>query len=328
MILRGVTSGHDVNFVRFVFCSAGIRNFFATYDRYWYTRLGLADWQGAIFQSKTSTQAARRGNMPIDPRTLRPKEWKPDCVRVYPSPDKLVTMNAVGLSGPGFPDLLSRGQWQPRTWPFVISVAAESKTSSGIATELGELSQGLLKAKPGFHAPFAVTLNVTCAHIGHDRANMVVEALAGLEALQVLRVPVVLNLNALVAPATAAELIKHPACAALSLTNTIPFGQRPDRIDWVGLFGSMTSPLSHLGGGSLSGPPLLLLVEEWLKDFRANHNETFPIIAGGGVFSVADALRLCRAGASAIFLGTVAMYRPWRVQPIIKAVNAYFEERR
>lgn len=314
----------------YVFNASGARNFFGAYDSYWHSR--LANWEGATFQSKTATLASRmdpakkRGNMAIDPHTLRPKEWKPACIKVYPR--RQVTLNAVGLAGPGFPDLLGRGQWQQRTRPLLISVAAEAKTPADITAELGELARVFLRALPYFRAPVAVVQNVTCPNLGHAQANVVAEALAGLEALQALKRPIILNINVLVKPAVAAELAKHPACAGFSLTNTVPFGQLPDRIDWVGLFGGLTSPLQHLGGGGLSGPPLLALVEEWLQDFRTNYNPTFPIMAGGGIFSPPDGLRLARAGADALFIGTMSMYHPLRVQPTIMAANAYFQERR
>ncbi|MBI1961440.1 MAG: hypothetical protein HYS45_01925 [Parcubacteria group bacterium] len=319
VILQGLNLGSAVN-------ASGGRNFFGTFDQYWHGR--FADWLNSTFQSKTSTLAERmdparkRGNMPIDSRTLRPKEWKPTCIKAYPR--RHLTLNAVGLSGPGFPALLDRGEWQQRTQPFLISVAAESEDPAGITAELDELSETLLAQKHGFRAPFVLVLNVTCPNLGtHSQAKVMVQAYAGLESLEAVRVPILLNLSVLVTPAAAAGIADHGACYGFCLTNTIPFGRLPERIDWEGLFGSVTSPLHAFGGGGLSGPPLLPLVEEWLKDFRANHSETFPIIAGGGVFSVEDALRLLRAGADAISLGTVAMYHPFRVQPIIQAVNQF-----
>jgi dihydroorotate dehydrogenase len=122
-------------------------------------------------------------------------------------------------------------------------------------------------------------------------------------------------------PAVAAQI------AALSdfltATNTVAFGKLPDKIDWVKLFGSTQSPLANVGapgGGGLSGRPLLPLVLEWIRAVRALGVKT-PIIGGGGILSSQDALDVLAAGASAVFIGCVSMFRPWRVAKIIRTVN-------
>ena len=58
-----------------------------------------------------------------------------------------------------------------------------------------------------------------------------------------------------------------------------------------------------------------------LVSFRQLDTAT-PIIGGGGILSCDDADVILRAGANAISLGCVSMLRPWRVQSIIKHVNA------
>ena len=202
MKIRGIELGHVCN-------SSGCRNFFGRRDQYWHSR--LANWEGSTFQSKTSTLLARmnpsegRGNMPIDPETLRPTEWKPACIKVYPF--HRVTLNAVGLSGPGFPALIARGEWQRRTRPIFISVGAESRTASDIATEMAEIAKVLLKEMTYFNAPVVLVQNVSCPNIGHDQSNVVTDARAGLEPLRAVGVSIFLNLNVLLAPAAAATIM-------------------------------------------------------------------------------------------------------------------------
>jgi dihydroorotate dehydrogenase len=129
------------------------------------------------------------------------------------------------------------------------------------------------------------------------------------------------KLNALVSPHLAAKLASHDVCDAIVCSNTIPWGQLPNQIDWERLFGTDTSPLASLGGGGLSGKPLLPIVEDWIRAARASGLRK-PIVGGGGVLSSGDADRLIDAGASAIELGSVSILRPWRVAGIIRHVNA------
>ena len=311
-----------VNLVN-VFCAPGARNFDG--NGYWHSR--YSNWTGSTFVAKTTTVEPRmdpekgRGNMRLNPRTLQPVDFLPSCIKVYPRSQS--TLNSVGLSGPGLKDLLDRGFWQTWEKPFMISVAPESKEPADIITELGIFSRMLLKELPRFLSPVVVILNVTCPNIGHGQKNIITEGLAGLEALSPLRLPIFLNLNVLVDPSVAYMFSQNPVCRGLFLTNSIPFGRMPERIPWEKLFGK-TSPLQKFGGGGLSGPMLLPIVEDWLINFRKNYSPFFPVIAGGGVFSPEDGLRLCKAGASGIFIGTMSMHRPWRVQPTIQAVNDYF----
>ena len=113
----------------------------------------------------------------------------------------------------------------------------------------------------------------------------------------------------------------HPGCDAIIMSNTIPWGQLPDRIDWKGLFGTDVSPVAKYGGGGLSGKPLLPIVTDWIRGARVK-GVVKPIVAGGGILSKADADRMLDAGADAVELGSVAFLRPWRVQGIINHVNA------
>ena len=124
--------------------------------------------------------------------------------------------------------------------------------------------------------------------------------------------------------ADARAIAEHPACDGLCVSNTIPWGEMADRIDWRGLYGTR-SPLERFGGGGLSGAPLLPLVAEWLADAR-REGIAVPINAGGGILKPADVGVLHRAGASSVFVGTIAMLRGWRLARTIRRANRTFAQ--
>ncbi len=98
----------------------------------------------------------------------------------------------------------------------------------------------------------ALQINFSCPNVGLDTAHLVDEVGETLNESQKLGIATMIKLNALV-PVEAAHLMTaHAGCDALVMSNTIPWGQLPDRIDWKGLFGSDTSPIAKYGGGGLS----------------------------------------------------------------------------
>ena len=314
LMLRGIPLGPVVN-------ASGARNFFC---QGWGWRSCLTNWSGSTFVAKTTTLEPRTGNMPLR-QDLQPKDFLPKCI-VFKWLAGAV-LNAVGLSGPGARALLASGQCQTRQQPFVISFAA---VKGSMEERLGETAQFVALLKrflPGFQAPIALEINFSCPNLGlhgdsSNQALLVVEILTSLEIASLLGIPLIVKINALITPQNANAIAQSPYCDALTVSNTIPWGQLTDDIPWVELFGSSVSPLQKYGGGGLSGKPILPVVRRWLKNFR-KINWQAPIIAGGGIFSSQDALGLKTFGANAFALGVVGTLRPWRVQKIIRAVNAW-----
>ena len=72
-----------------------------------------------------------------------------------------------------------------------------------------------------------------------------------------------------------------------------------------------------MGGGGLSGPILLPYVIKWIEDFR-KLDKTMPVKACGGIFSADNVDEVVNAGADAIEIGTVKLFRPHRIKGIIK----------
>ena len=322
MQMRGVEWGN-------VFNASGARGF--QREGYWFHRLarfaGLR-YDGATFVTKTTTLMPRRGNMDLDEQ-LRPLHLVPDCIVVKPL--RGVVLNAVGLSGPGarvlidrwrHADLKEKKQKGQFLGQMVVSFMAVERTMQDRITEAASfLTMFEPFVKDNGTSFTALQLNFSCPNTAIDHgAELATEVKAVLDKAAGLGVPIMLKLNALVAPEEACALASHEACDAVVCSNTIPWGKLPDRIDWHGLFGSVHSPLVKYGGGGLSGKPLLPIVEQWIRA-AMKCGMRKPIVGGGGILSKRAAYRLIDAGASAVELGSVSILRPWRVAGIIAAVN-------
>lgn len=310
----------DIDFGK-VWNAAGARNFSGEgYWQHWpWWPLGLR-WAGATFVSKTCTRYPQRGNMPL--RFTQPRELKPACIKI--NYRKKSVLNAVGLSNPGIAALLHTGRWQRWTEPFLISVTSVASPLHERMLEISEIARVLARARAEFSAPFGLEVNVSCPNTHLDFRDTLQETRIYLDILRssLEGVPLIPKLNVLIDVETAADLAAHPACNAITVSNTLPYGSLPDRVNWPGLFGKV-SPLASLGGGGLSGEPLHAPVLGWLLEAR-RRGFPRPLVAGGGIMEAGDAAAFFGAGAAAVQLGSVAIVRPWRVQRMID--NVLFNE--
>src|SRR3989338_70383 len=156
--LRGVP------FLR-VFQMSGATNFFGegyAFHRLW-KHLGM-DWSRTTFVAKTTTLLSRAGNMPLQRNGITPQEWCPKCI--IAKPRQGVTLNAVGLSGPGTHTLLTRGSWQLRNEPFWISFMPVTETPQKRHRELVAFRNLLSARMAEFRSPFGLQLNLSCPNVG------------------------------------------------------------------------------------------------------------------------------------------------------------------
>lgn len=306
-----------------VWDASGLRGFFG--EGYWFHRLipGLS-FKDATFVSKTVTTFPNAGNMAMT-EDYAPQRLFPDCIYV----DLLrgITLNSVGLSGPGFMRLLDTGRWAQIEEPFFISWMPIAKDEQDIRNEALEFVRFLQRfGHLMLWRQIGIQLNVSCPNVGADLQAVAAKADMLLTILEALRLPIIVKLNLLVPPETAAQIAKHPACMGISITNTAPFGTVLPKEEWLRLFPD-GSPLRKrndaYGDGGLSGPFLLPYVLRWIKEFRY-YNSSTHVNAGGGIWRADDVDRLKKAGADSIFIGTVAMHRPWRVRGIIKRAHKVF----
>lgn len=325
MKLRGIEFGN-------VLGASGAQGFFG--EGYWFHRFwkpfGL-DFTGMTFVAKTTTLNGREGNMPMQEDGITPREFMPRCIfpnfsRVKNIPISIrmflngLMLNAVSLSGPGAEPLLETGRWQDLTERFFISVMSVARTAEERILEIRSFVKKLAQYMPDFKSKFGLQINISCPNVGLNIDELVYEAETHLDIASELEVALMPKFNVLTPVTVAKQIAEHPSCDALCISNTIPWGKLPERINWKKLFGTDVSPLAEFGGGGLSSWPLLPLVEEWVREAR-KIGIIMPINAGGGMLAPRDVNTLARAGASSVFLGSIASLRPWRVKATIRYAN-------
>ena len=316
MKLRGIDYGNILG-------ASGVQGFFG--EGYPFHRLlgPLGpDFTGMGFVAKTTTLYKNQGNMPLT-KDYEPKELKPRCI--WLSPWRMTPLNVVGLSGPGAQELLNRFKWQGRAEPFTISFMPIGGTLEERLEETRRFTAVLKRHLDMFRGKVCLQINITCPNVGLDTAKLVAEITQLLDIAAELGIPLVPKLNLLVPPKTAVEISKHPACDAICTTNSIPFGKMENEIRWGKIFPN-GSPLKQRGfkEGGLSGPYLLPLVAQWIdRAYEAGMEK--PMNVGGGIMHSSYIEYLMeyglRPGIDSVFIGSVAMLRPWRVQGIIKHAN-------
>ncbi len=318
MKLRGIDFGR-------VHLASGTGGFKCDGSEYWLHRIPYLrpDFTGATKTTKTVTLHERNtqngANMDIDDE-LRPTEVFPSCIAV--NPILCCAVNAVGLTNKGLRAHLDMGIWQEWTKPFFLSLMATGATLSERMREWEQMDQILLEYKNGFNAPVAIQRNLSCPNAGVNikSSTLIKESEYALEGGSVLGWPQVPKFNVWQLPIEAAmEIGSNENCDALLFSNTIPWGDLPRWLRLVS-FGTLFSPLRWRGikqDGGYSGPFLLPQVEKMVRELRA-HGFEKPIIVCGGITKPKHVNRVCNARADAYEFATVAMLRPWRVQPIIQ----------
>lgn len=322
MRLRGIDFRPVMN-------ASGAQGFFGEgypFHRYW-KWLGLT-WENCGFVAKTTTMEARlsptegKGNMALKKDGITPLEFCPKCIMV--NFRKGVVLNAVGLSGPGAPGLFCHEKWQQRRGEnFWLSFMSVQRTAADRLEEAREFAALAGRCIGAFSSEVGLEVNFSCPNVGLDSSHLLQEVGQGLDVFGPMRTPIAVKLNALVPPRVAAEIAQHEECNAITMGNTIPWGQIPDWIDWRQLFGSDVSPLVRLGGGGLSGWPLLPIVCDWIREARG-YGLAKPIVACGGIDSIEAVQKVRKAGASGMQVGCVGILRPWRMHGILGYGNQVF----
>ncbi|HVE80643.1 MAG TPA: hypothetical protein VNA68_00665 [Candidatus Dormibacteraeota bacterium] len=306
-----------------VFCAPGARGFGGEgYPFHKAARLLGMTWKGTTFVAKTMTMRACIGNLPLKGDGMTPKEKRPRSVVVKPFSGHV--LNAAGLSNPGAAWLFSRAGWNNLTEPFVLSFMAAEETPEARMNELNQfvtVFEHYLYALSDFQAPVALQLNFGCPNMSFRADALLDEIREMLELASGLSIPLIANFSPVTPEQVVAQTASHPACDALWIANTVPWGY--PEIDWQRIFGTEASPLREQGfeqSGGLSGPACLPLTAALVKKAR-EYGISKPIVAGNGIQRAEDVLLLKDVGADAIALGIVGMVRPWRMRGIIRTAN-------
>lgn len=278
----------------------------------------MFSFSGMTFVGKTITADFQKGNMSAAIENF----CIPECVKV--NFRRGVVLNAVGLSNPGANEVFMKKKLQEIKAPFMLSYAAVGKTWIERRKETERFAVNYLMHRNEFKAKHGLQIDFTCPNITTEKGNFVDEAMATLRILEVMDIPLMPKLSVLTSMRDALHISQHEACDGICVTNSLPWGSYPDKINWPKYFGTDESPLAKFGGGALSGKPLLKLVKDWVVAARI-HGIKKPINAGGGIFGTQGVQTLCEAGADSVFIGSVAILRPWRVQRIIKYAHEIME---
>ncbi len=325
MNLRGIEFGS-------VFGASGVTGFFsgAEYPHHKiYKKLFRKkfNFEGMTHVSKTATAFKHKGHTRLANDGYSVKRLFPSSVYFLLALFNIL-LNAIGLSGPGIKFLLNLGIWQRWTKPFVISLMAVGKTKEERLKEWRNIVSHLKEET--FSTSYAVQPNFSCPNQENKQEELMGEVFEVLDILGELNVPIIPKFNLLLRPEKVKEVMQHPQCDAVCMSNTIPYGDLkgliPDRV--LNII-RLTSWLKKYGGGGLSGKYLYPLLTDWLR--RAKKTEMpKPIIACGGIsrrkhiYELWDRFSLVEG----VSIGTVAITRPWRVKKMIDYGNRRFKMHR
>lgn len=305
-----------------VYLSSGSENYFG---QGWDAQKYLDYFPGAgknnaIKIYRTATIPGMTGNMPLK-KNLQPRELFPSCIKV--SFRHASTLNAVGLSGPPFLELLEKGEWQKKTEPFGLSIMSVGDREEIRLRETELLVKILLDCKRVFQADFFVEKNYTCPNTKHKTEALINETQKDSEKLAPLQAAGIMTgakLNIFAETSLVKKIQKTGIFSFITNSNSIPWNDLPDSIKKK-CFGSLVSPLAKYGGGGFSGPDILPAVLKWIEKQR-EAGINMPIIASNGIQTARDVLAVRDAGGSGVQLGIVKIVRPHRRQRIIDCANS------
>lgn len=315
MILRNINFGGALG-------ASGVTGYYSG-EEYKYHELYKKFIPGFSFENmaevaKTFTFGAHEGNTKLAADNYSVAEWFPDSIKAFPFHGAF--LNAVGLSNPGAKFLIEKNKWQQLTKPFMLSFMAIGRSREERLEETRQFVNLLLLHKKDFKAPFALQMNFSCPNVDHHQIELLLEVSDALDIAGELDIPIVPKFNLLISADEAKDISSHQFCDAICVSNTIPYGTLPEKINWKKIVGAK-SPLAKYNGGGLSGKPLFPILCDWLKevDDIGIHK---PILACGGIMSVGDVVTVSDFDyVTGISIGSVAIRYPWRVQSMIRMAN-------
>ena len=191
------------------------------------------------------------------------------------------------------------------------------------------LARGIAFRRGRFHHKPIVVMNISCPNTGEAIACIGDDVRRMLGVFDWEGLDVVVKVAVTMPVEQALEIARHPNCAGIHVTNTIPWSELPEDIlrrvfpdCWDEDLEEWVSPLAEFGGGGYSGKDLLPMVARWVYSARQMGMET-SIIAGGGIFSGDDVFHLRSAGADVVSVASPVILRPWKIPGIVVAAWLY-----
>ena len=302
----------------------GMSGFLNFYGQGWpyhrILRIFGINFKSVTFVSKTVTLLPCVGNMPLK-KNLMPVELMPKSV--YQNFLHKYALNAVSLSGPGAREIISSPILRQKEKPFQLSFMSIASTETERLSEFGEFIKILSQEYPNYSAKIGLQLNVTCPNTEHDNPEMkeILKMLEMCDPLAEKGIAIILKVSVEMPTANIIIFGAHRNCHGICTSNTVNFGNLPEKINWHKLFpkGSplLKRSLNIPKPGGLSGAPLLPLVIEQIKKLREAGFKKH-INGGGGILYKNDVNKIIEAGADSISIGSVAFLNPFAVPGIIK----------
>ncbi|MGY3742199.1 dihydroorotate dehydrogenase [Leuconostoc inhae] len=248
--------------------------------------------------TKTVTMTPRAGN---------PQPW------IIETPSGI--LNSVGLANPGIEKVITDmlpaiHKKYGDDLPVMVSIAGET------VQEYVALAR--LLTQTGFVT--AIEINLSCPNV--DRGGMAfgVDAQAAAEVIEALREVTHLPLYAKLSPNVAdikpiVKALEVAGADGIVLINTV-----------MGMSLDLEKRQAHLarGMGGMSGTAIHPIAVRFV--YEAAQTVNIPIIGVGGITSVADALELMMAGASAVQVGGALTHKPEAMIEIIDSLPAVLDK--
>ncbi len=249
------------------------------WERYGLIPLGVIDPSQYTIITKTLTFEPRKGNLRW--------YWPWGCVRLLPGGN---TVNAVGLTNPGF------AWWKNRGYrDNVVKTGRNTIVSIMPATLVEAIVMGQYLKRQKIKG---IEINVSCVNSDHptgiDEIVKIVETVSKHS-----QHPVGIKLGA-TDPYTVITEKLQETIEWVDLINTMP---------WKSVYPNQQSPLEHLGGGGVSGPDIRLEARKALGDIVRLGIRT-PVLSGGGIDCYEEMKLRFDMGAGAVAVGTLILRRP------------------
>ncbi len=312
-----------INGIKFksVWGMSGLLNFYGQgWPYHKILRIFGINFDKITFISKTTTLLPREGNMPLK-KNFMPVELIPRSI--YINWRYRCALNAVSLSGPGAEVIISSPQLHQKTKPFQLSFMSVANSKEERLDEFDKFIKIVLREYKNYKAPIGLQLNVSCPNTEHDSPEMkeIMKMLDMCEPLAKKGIAIILKISVEMPIENILTIGQHLNCHAITTSNTVNFGNLPEKINWQKLF-PYGSPLLKRNlpvnaPGGISGAPLLPLVLEQIKELR-KAGFTKHINGGGGILSKNDVNKMFEIGADSISIGSVAFLSPFAIPGIIK----------
>ncbi|NVN96796.1 hypothetical protein HXX01_00930 [Candidatus Nomurabacteria bacterium] len=292
-----------------------------------------------VFQSKTTTAFANKGNALLAQDGFSLKRMMPSCVATNVWRGWMV--NNFSLSGPGLEFFIKQGVWHEFTKEFHLSIMLIGKTAEGRKREalhiVSLLQWSIYKFKAYRNSKVFLNWNISCPNTGHDaQADFLGSFEEEYRILSRLRLPILVKVGWQFPISVAKRLQKFEFIYGFVSINTIPFNELPldtkEKYFKKDKNGEFISPLDKYqdefnvkGRGGVSGHPIRPYALAWIRNARKAGIKK-PIIGGGGIMNPYNVWQFKKAGATAISLGSGISLRFWNLPLIIWAARVFFKE--